>query len=106
VNVAISTSTSSCCPTNSILALKAKSSTLSQQKVNVVVTFITLGQLVGHNSCCHFMDNCLFVYFFVFSDLTLLVGWQQGHPACKKLSSGVLVWLSVWSEVQACIWPS
>ena len=31
-----------------------------------------------------------------FSALTLLVGWQEGHPACK---SGVLAWLSVWSEV-------
>ena len=41
-----------------------------------------------------------------FSALTLLVGWQEGHPACKKLSSGVLAWLSVWSEVQTCMWPS
>jgi len=64
-----------------------------------------------------------------FSALTLLVGWQEGHPACKKLSGGVLVWLSVWSwqeghpackklsggvlawlsvwsKVQTCIWPS
>jgi len=32
-----------------------------------------------------------------FSALTLLVGWQKGHPACKKLSGGVLAWLSVWS---------
>ena len=23
-----------------------------------------------------------------FSALTLLVGWQEGHPACKKLSGG------------------
>jgi len=38
--------------------------------------------------------------------LTLLVGRQEGHPACKKLSGGVLVWLSAWSEVQTCIWPS
>jgi len=38
--------------------------------------------------------------------LTLLVGRQEGHPACKKLSGGVLVWLSVWSKVLACIWPS
>jgi len=38
-----------------------------------------------------------------FSDLTLLVGWQEGHPAFKKLSGGVLAWLSVWSEVQTCI---
>jgi len=43
---------------------------------------------------------------FAFSALTLLVGWQEGHPACKKLSGGVLAWLSVWSEVQTCTWPS
>ena len=41
-----------------------------------------------------------------FSALMLLVGRQKGHPACKKLSGGVLAWLSVWSEVQTCIWPS
>ena len=29
-----------------------------------------------------------------FSALTLLVGQQEGHPACKKLSGGVLAWLS------------
>ena len=41
-----------------------------------------------------------------FSALMLLVGRQEGHPACKKLSGGMLAWLSVWSEVQTCIWPS
>ena len=41
-----------------------------------------------------------------FSALTLLVGRQEEHPVCKKLSGGVLAWLSVWSEVQTCIWPS
>ena len=41
-----------------------------------------------------------------FSALTLLVGRQEGHLACKKQSGGVLAWLSVWSEVQTCIWPS
>ena len=51
-------------------------------------------------------------YFFILfrgivsvSALTLLVEWQEGHPACKKLSGEVLAWLSVWSEVQTCIWP-
>ena len=29
---------------------------------------------------------------FSVSALTLLVGWQEGHPACKKLSCRVLVW--------------
>ena len=41
-----------------------------------------------------------------FSALTLLAGRQEGHPACKKLSGEVLAWLSAWSEVQTCIWPS
>jgi len=39
---------------------------------------------------------------FAFSALTLLVGRQEGHPACKKLSGVVLAWLSAWSEVQTC----
>jgi len=43
---------------------------------------------------------------FAFSALVLLVGQQEGHLACKKLSDGVLVWLSVWTEVQTCIWAS
>jgi len=30
-----------------------------------------------------------------FSALTLLVGRQEGHPACKKLSGRVLAWLSI-----------
>jgi len=36
------------------------------------------------------------------------VGWAaEGHPACKKLSSEVLAWLSVLSEVyMTCIWSS
>ena len=43
---------------------------------------------------------------FAFSALTLLVGRQEGHPACKKLSGGVLAWLTVWSAVQTCMWSS
>jgi len=42
----------------------------------------------------------------------LLVGRQEGHPACKKkLSGGVLAWLSVWSDLHmaqlmmALKWP-
>jgi len=46
------------------------------------------------------------VGFLAFSALTLLVGRQEGHLACKKLSGGVLAWLPVWSEVQTCIRPS
>ena len=36
-----------------------------------------------------------------------VVGYQEDHPACKKLIGGVLAWLSVWSEVQiVCMWSS
>jgi len=35
-----------------------------------------------------------------FSALTLLVGHQEGHLACKKLSDEAMTWLSIWSEVQ------
>ena len=40
---------------------------------------------------------------FAFSALMLLARRQEGHLACKKLSGGVLAWLSVWIEVQICI---
>jgi len=33
-----------------------------------------------------------------FSALTLLVGRQKGHLPAKKLSGGVLAWLSVWAR--------
>ena len=60
-------------------------------------------QLAKHrqNAKFHFCSHCTSA----FSALMLLVGRQEGHPACKKLSGGVLAWLSVWSEVQTCIWP-
>jgi len=36
-----------------------------------------------------------------------LAGRQEEHPACKKLSDGVLAWLSVWTVAQMiCIWSS
>ena len=41
-----------------------------------------------------------------FSALTLLIGQQEGHPACKELIGGVLAWLCVRSKMQTCIWPS
>ena len=55
-------------------------------------------------ACNPFNRKCTLQY--ACSALTLLVGWEEGHPACKKLSGGVLAWLCVWSEVQTCIRPS
>ena len=42
---------------------------------------------------------------YAFSALMLL-GLVAGRVSVKKLSSGVMAWLSVWSEVHTCIWPS
>ena len=60
--------------------------------------------LVTVSSFC--LNLLLLLVTIAFSALTLLVGRQEGDPACKKQSGGVLAWLSVWSEVQTCIWPS
>ena len=34
------------------------------------------------------------------------LGGRKGIRSVKKLSGEVLAWLSVWSEVQTCMWPS
>ena len=65
-----------------------------------------LQQIVVQCGSFNVLNPVCFHVYFAFSALTLLVGRQEGRPACKKLSSGVLAWLSVWSEVQTCIWPS
>jgi len=66
----------------------AHSSALSSQQVSSVNAYSQRSQ-----KCVSFVsaDNA------AFSALTLSVGRQEGHPACKKLSGGVLAWLSVWS---------
>jgi len=43
---------------------------------------------------------------FAFSALTLLVGWQEGHPACKKQSGGVLEWLSAGARCRLAYGPA
>ena len=51
------------------------------------------------NGCVYVNMNCACVIQpLTFSALTLLVGRQEGHPASKKLSGGVLAWLSVCLE--------
>ena len=46
-------------------------------------------------------------YYITFSALILLVGRQEQHPACKRLSGEVLAWLSDWNEKQMiCLWSS
>ena len=57
------------------------------------------GSVATYLRCSEVVNKVLYA----FSALTLLVGRQEGHPACKKLSGEVLAWLSVWSKVQTCI---
>jgi len=47
-----------------------------------------------------YLGMCFYV---AFAALTLMVRQQEGHLACENLSGGVLVWLSVWDELQICM---
>jgi len=55
--------------------------------------FASQGAATLHSHCMTVFSalNC---FSYVFSAVTLLVGWQEGHLACKKLSGWVLAWLS------------
>jgi len=46
---------------------------------------------IACNQISNFIKVCVLVCS-AFSALTLLVGRQEGHPACKKPSGGVLAW--------------
>ena len=54
------------------------------------------------------MCICMVYAGIAFSTLTLLTGRQQEHPASQELSDEVVVvWLSVWSEVEMiCLWSN
>ena len=69
---------------------------------------LTVQQIEVIDRFCHldFREFVVIYGIYAFSALMLLVGRQEGHPACKKVSGEVLAWLSVWSEVQTCICPA
>ena len=53
--------------------------------------------------------NFLFIYLLIFLPSVLCRCWlggRKGIRPVKKLSSGVLVCLSVWREMQTCIWTN
>jgi len=79
---------------------------LDDSNINIDIgIFVT--SAIGGNWRRYCFHICLSFCETAFSALTVLVGWQEGHPACKKLSGEVLAWLSVWSEVRMiCIWSS
>jgi len=77
----------SCHPTNSVKALKV---TLKNMHTEENWFFFSgLTALIATRLCCSCCD-CMIVgsvlgLVIAFSALTLLVGRQEGHPACKKL---------------------
>ena len=78
----------------------------STERWQYVLQMIHILSMMTRNTDAWMIVMYVVCVLIAFSALTLLVGQQEGHPACKKLISGVLVWLSVWSEVQTCIRPS
>ena len=54
------------------------------------ILFIAMQQIFWYVLCI----NCCS---FPFSAVSLLVGWQEGHPACKTLGVGLLV-VMIWLE--------
>ena len=77
---------------------------LPKWKCDISVTVVSAVNFDHHKFIA--LNTKVYVYNTTFSALTLLVGRQEGHPACNKLSGGVLAWLSVGGEMQTCIWPS
>ena len=62
-------------------------------------TVVHKAQLCAGIHCSKLYLMYTLVFSIAFAALTLLVGRQEEHLACKKAEW----WLSVWSEVQTCI---
>ena len=58
-------------------------------------TLLALKNVMMIQYFCFFVDLSV-----AFSAVTLLVGQQEGHPACKKLSGGVLAMVICLSGVR------
>ena len=70
----------------SIRGLMRGIATLPQGNQELLVVRDKVGKPPGELGVSKSME-----YDFPFSALTLLVGRQEGHPACKKLGAGLLV---------------
>jgi len=76
---------------------------------NIICVCILLQKNVSETKLSAFRPSICFV----FKCVPILclqyfdtVGWHEGHPACKKLSGGMLAWLYVWVNMQTYKWPS
>ena len=69
------------------------------------ILFACLYCMLPHLS---FFLNCFLTYLLPYLSFPLRIDPLRFQAGCRKrrLSGGVLVWLSVWSEVQTCIRPS
>ena len=69
---------------------------LSTIKSGFTIILCLICNLLVYSICQHWCLQC-------FDAVGLAAGRASG---LQKLSGGVLAWLSVWSKVQTCIWPS
>jgi len=52
------------------------------------------------------MIQCALIANEFIKQLIVWLGGRKGIRPVKKLSGWMLAWLSVWGEMQICIWPS
>ena len=82
------------------LSVLVKSSHSPSLLINSIITFIFIEQTSRHHCCrtnVHILPSVLWHCW---------LGSRTGIRPVKNLSGGVLAWLSVWSEMQTCIWSS
>ena len=90
-----------------------------RQGIKHPATWYALSQrslcLLSYRAPCQLLETLFwlafsFVLAFTSSSPSVLwrcwLGGRKGIRPVKKLSGGVLAWLSVWSELQTSIWPS
>jgi len=74
------------------------------------VTYCVIYLGCRHKSLNKLFLKSLYIFRIIVSSQLMLfdmVGLQEDHPVCKKLSDEVLVWLCVWTEVQMiCVWST
>jgi len=75
-----------CCSSESSTNLQLSSVDVRNVSLTMVMTFLITPKSAA--TCKLFLP----FYTAAFSALTLLVGRQEGHPICKKLSGGMLAW--------------
>ena len=83
-----------------IVCYKLAREQLSTQMYGVALNFARqafycFGMFLSQNLCGFY---CALYVYCAFSAWTRLVGRQEGHLACKKLSDGVLAWLFICLE--------